>query len=107
MERMRSSPPQNGTPKNQADPESSGREGRGSYAPAQSVLERFVSDRVLGLGDDATAFRGVVRSLARHGLEVHVAPNDFAAPALKSRFIAAVHRLPPYALGGEAWTSAL
>jgi protein-tyrosine-phosphatase/predicted ATP-grasp superfamily ATP-dependent carboligase len=71
------------------------------------VLERFVSDRVLVLGDDAKAFLGVVRSLGRHGLEVHVAPNDFAAPALKSRFIAAVHRLPPYALGGEAWTSAL
>lgn len=66
-----------------------------------------MSDRVLVLGDDAKAFLGVVRSLGRHGLEVHAAPSDFAAPALKSRFVSAVHRLPPYALGAEAWASAL
>ena len=63
--------------------------------------------RVLVLGDDAKAFLAVVRSLGRRGIEVHSAPPDLAAPALRSRYIARIHRLPLYASGAEAWVAAV
>lgn len=63
--------------------------------------------RVLVFGDDAKAFLAVVRSLGRLGLEVHAAPNDLAAPALSSRYIAAIHALPRYFHGAHAWEAAL
>ncbi|HEX8448782.1 MAG TPA: ATP-grasp domain-containing protein, partial [Allosphingosinicella sp.] len=64
-------------------------------------------ERVLLLGDDLRAFLAIARSLGRRGVEVHAAPSDFSSPALKSRFISAVHRLPPYPLDPGAWESAL
>ncbi|MEA3064864.1 MAG: hypothetical protein QOJ27_1310 [Sphingomonadales bacterium] len=64
-------------------------------------------ERVLLLGDDLRAFLSIARSLGRRGVEVHAAPSDFSSPALKSRHIAAAHRLPPYPLGPEAWEAAL
>ena len=63
--------------------------------------------RVLVFGDDTKAFLAVVRSLGRRGIEVHAAPSDFAGAALKSRYIAAAHRLPSYPLGPEAWVEAV
>jgi predicted ATP-grasp superfamily ATP-dependent carboligase/protein-tyrosine-phosphatase len=64
-------------------------------------------ERVLLLGDDLRAFLAIARSLGRRGVEVHAAPSDFSSPALKSRYIAAAHRLPPYPLGASAWETAL
>jgi protein-tyrosine-phosphatase/predicted ATP-grasp superfamily ATP-dependent carboligase len=64
-------------------------------------------ERVLLLGDDLRAFLAIARSLGRRGVEVHAAPSDFSSPALKSRYIAAAHRLPPYPLDPAAWESAL
>lgn len=64
-------------------------------------------ERVLLLGDDLRAFLALARSLGRRGVEVHAAPSDFSSPALKSRYIAAAHRLPPYPLDPGAWESAL
>src|SRR5687768_8907163 len=64
-------------------------------------------ERVLLLGDDLRAFLAIARSLGRRGVEVHAAPSDFSSPALKSRYIAAAHRLPPYPLGPKAWEAAL
>jgi len=64
-------------------------------------------ERVLLLGDDLRAFLAIARSLGRRGIEVHAAPSDFSSPALCSRHIAAVHRLPPYPLDPAAWESAL
>ncbi|HEX8468001.1 MAG TPA: ATP-grasp domain-containing protein [Allosphingosinicella sp.] len=64
-------------------------------------------ERVLLLGDDLRAFLAIARSLGRRGVEVHAAPSDFSSPALKSRYIAAAHRLPPYPLDPKAWESAL
>lgn len=58
---------------------------------------------VLVLGDDSRAFLSVVRSLGRLGLEVHACPFDHASVALRSRHIAAVHRLPPYNLDPATW----
>jgi predicted ATP-grasp superfamily ATP-dependent carboligase/protein-tyrosine-phosphatase len=64
-------------------------------------------ERVLLLGDDLRAFLAIARSLGRRGVEVHAAPSDFSSPALKSRYIAAAHRLPPYPLDPMAWEAAL
>ncbi|HEX8225540.1 MAG TPA: ATP-grasp domain-containing protein [Allosphingosinicella sp.] len=64
-------------------------------------------ERVLLLGDDLRAFLAIARSLGRRGVEVHAAPSDFSSPALKSRYIAAVHRLPPHPLDSRAWEAAL
>lgn len=63
--------------------------------------------RVFVLGDDSRAFLAVVRSLGRRGLEVHVCPFNHTSPALASRYIAAVHRLPPYDLDAAAWVKAM
>jgi len=66
-----------------------------------------MTERVLLLGDDLRAFLAIARSLGRRGVEVHAAPSDFSSPALKSRYIAAVHRLPPYPLDPGRWETAL
>jgi protein-tyrosine-phosphatase/predicted ATP-grasp superfamily ATP-dependent carboligase len=67
----------------------------------------------LVIGSDMRAFLGVVRSLGRQGVTVHVAPFDFASPALHSRYIAQIHRLPSLQAGTDAaqgaalWVAAL
>ena len=61
----------------------------------------------LVIGSDTRAFLGVVRSLGRQGVAVDVAPFDFASVALASRYVRAVHRLPPLQLDPEAWIGAL
>jgi protein-tyrosine-phosphatase/predicted ATP-grasp superfamily ATP-dependent carboligase len=63
--------------------------------------------KVLVLGDDTRSFLAVVRSLGRQRCAVHAAPFDFSSPALGSRYIGAVHRLPPYSLSPAAWVEAL
>jgi protein-tyrosine-phosphatase/predicted ATP-grasp superfamily ATP-dependent carboligase len=64
-------------------------------------------NKVLVVGDDTRSFLSTVRSLGRQGLEVHVAPFDFRAPALASRYIHATHFLPYYLDGGQAWLDAV
>ena len=62
---------------------------------------------VLVLGSDSRSFLAVIRSLGRRGLRVHVAGAPPHAPALRSRYIDAIHLLPSYAADGDAWTRAL
>jgi len=62
--------------------------------------------KVLVLGDDTRSFLTVVRSLGRRGIEVHVAPIDFSAPALVSKYVHQIHRLPYYTGDGHAWLAA-
>lgn len=64
-------------------------------------------DKVLVIGDDTRSFLSTVRSLGRQGIEVHVAPFDFRAPALASRYIKGVHFLPYYLDGGQEWLDAI
>ena len=59
------------------------------------------------MGDDTRGFLATVRSLGRQGIEVHAAPFDFRAPALSSKYIAAVHDVPPWMGNGEAWRDAM
>ena len=49
------------------------------------------------------AFLSVVRSLGRAGLRVHVIGTPFDAPALRSRYISAVHPMPAYRPGDDTW----
>lgn len=65
------------------------------------------SGKVLVVGDDTRSFLATVRSLGRRGLEVHVAPYQLGAPALRSKYIRAIHRLPYYLDGGERWLQAV
>lgn len=66
-----------------------------------------MTDRVLVLADDMGVFLAVVRSLGRRGIDVHVALADEHAPGLASRYISAVHVLPPYHRDAEAWVASL
>jgi len=66
-----------------------------------------VNRKALVLGDDTRSFLATVRSLGRRGIEVHVAPYDHSAPALRSRFIKKVHAIPYYLGGGNAWLEAM
>jgi len=61
---------------------------------------------VLVLGEDTRSFLTTIRSLGRQGIEVEVVPSNFAAPALRSRYIRGVHRLPAYAGDGAEWIAA-
>lgn len=62
---------------------------------------------MLILGDDCRVFLAVVRSLGRRGLKVHAITSDDPSPAMSSRYIGAVHRLPPYRGDGSEWVAAL
>jgi len=63
--------------------------------------------KVLVFGEDTRSFLATVRSLGRHGVVVHAAPANLRAPALASRYIAAVHALPPWMGDGAAWLEAV
>jgi protein-tyrosine-phosphatase/predicted ATP-grasp superfamily ATP-dependent carboligase len=63
------------------------------------------AQNVLVLGDDTRAFLATVRSLGRRGIKVHAAPANFRSPALASRYIAAIHELPPWMGDGVEWLS--
>ena len=66
-----------------------------------------VAERVLVFGDDMRIFLAVVRSLGRAGKEVHAAPLNWHSPALKSRYISAVHYLPRYSDDPMAWRTSV
>jgi len=59
--------------------------------------------KALVMGDDTRGFLATVRSLGRAGIEVHAAPTDFRSPALASRYLAAVHDIPPWMGDGAEW----
>jgi predicted ATP-grasp superfamily ATP-dependent carboligase len=79
-------------------PDSAFLDGSTTMAPAGNVLV---------FGDDMRIFLAVVRSLGRAGKTVHAAPFDKRAPALKSKFIAAIHDVPDYTSNPQAWQQAV
>ena len=62
---------------------------------------------VLVFGDDTRSFLATVRSLGRRGVRVHVAPYSLQSPALRSRYIFKVHRIPFYLGNGAEWLAAV
>jgi len=71
------------------------------------MLHRKRNGRVLVLGNDTFSFLSVIRSLGRHGLRVHVGSCPLNSPSLRSKYVSAVHRLPPYQADGVEWVAAL
>src|SRR3712207_9354150 len=69
----------------------------------------LVHDRVFFFFNDTATTE--IYTLSLHDalpiLEVHASPFDYSSPALASRHIAALHRLPPYNLDPEAWARAV
>jgi protein-tyrosine-phosphatase/predicted ATP-grasp superfamily ATP-dependent carboligase len=63
--------------------------------------------RALVLGSDTRSFLSVIRSLGRAGVEVHVAWAECDSPALRSRYIRAVHEIPLYSPRDGGWLEAL
>ncbi|OOV07279.1 hypothetical protein RF819_11545 [Rhodoferax fermentans] len=63
--------------------------------------------KALVIGDDTRSFLATVRSLGRQSIEVHAAPYFMVAPALQSKYITEVHRLPYYLNGGADWLQAI
>jgi predicted ATP-grasp superfamily ATP-dependent carboligase len=63
--------------------------------------------RVLVVGDDMRIFLTICRAFGRAGKEVHAAPSDPESPALKSRYIHSIHRLPPPEASSGAWYNAM
>lgn len=62
---------------------------------------------VLLFGDDTRSFLASVRSLGRQGIEVHAAPYSLRSPALRSRYIHKIHRVPYYLTDGADWLQAV
>jgi len=77
---------------------------RSAAGPARNLP---VPRKALVLGDDTRSFLAVVRSLGRQGIEVHAAPLDFASPALRSRYVTKIHRLPLWRDDGAEWLDAV
>src|SRR3982074_3082254 len=63
--------------------------------------------KVLVFGDDTRSFLAIVRSLGRRGVLVHAAPSNFRSPALRSRYVAAIHDVPPWMGDGAEWLTAI
>src|SRR5215472_1331284 len=63
--------------------------------------------KVLVVGDDTRSFLVIVRSLGRRGITVHAAPANFRSPALRSRYISAIHCLPPWMGDDAGWLGAV
>ncbi|MGD1955334.1 MAG: ATP-grasp domain-containing protein [Sphingomonadales bacterium] len=66
-----------------------------------------MANKVLVLGDDNRSFLASVRSLGRLGLDVHVAPENWASPALSSQYITRRVDLPPHDLSPQGWLDAV
>lgn len=63
--------------------------------------------KVLVLGKSDSSFLTVIRSLGRQGITVHVAWCPPDAVALRSRYVRAVHVLPPFSPVDDTWKRAL
>src|SRR5262249_47828664 len=59
--------------------------------------------KVLVLGKSDSSFLTVIRSLGRQGIEVHIAWCPTIEVARRSRYVHAVHELPPFRPGDDAW----
>lgn len=75
--------------------------------PQSNQMDGKKRERVLVVGDDMRIFLAVVRSLGRAGKEVQAAPFDWHAPALTSKYIAKVHRLPRYSDAPGDWLAGM
>ena len=59
--------------------------------------------KVLVLGKSDSSFLTVIRSLGRQGIAVHIAWCPPTEVARRSRYVRAVHELPPFRPGDDSW----
>ena len=59
--------------------------------------------KVLVLGHDSRSFLSVVRSLGRAGIQVDVAWHQPDSAAVRSRYIASAHDIPPFRMDDDLW----
>ncbi len=79
----------------------------GRVTPESEKVRDERRRKVLVIGDDTRSFLATVRSLAKRHIEVHAAPFDFRAPALKSRYVTRIRYLPYYLGDGTEWVAAV
>ncbi len=80
---------------------------KGSDNKSVSTMIRHPHEiKALLLGDDTRAFLTIMRSLGRKKITVDACPLDFKSPALKSKYIRCVHRLPLYNADPNCWVEA-
>jgi len=77
------------------------------YRPQERDVLAELRRKVLVCGDDNRSFLATVRALGRMGYDVQVAPFDFTALALRSRYINKIHWLPYYLEDGQVWLKAV
>jgi predicted ATP-grasp superfamily ATP-dependent carboligase len=63
--------------------------------------------KALVTGSGNRAFLGVIRSLGRAGIQVHIAGQGAGSEVLRSRYVARAHEVPDYNACPEAWKAAL
>ncbi|MFT6658831.1 hypothetical protein [Maritalea sp.] len=63
----------------------------------------YADVKVLLIGDDMRSFLTCARSFGRNGIEVHAVPFNWTAPALSSKYINEVHKLPRMAQSVDNW----
>ena len=63
--------------------------------------------KVLVLGKSDSSFLTVIRSLGRRGIAVHIAWCPPTEVAVRSRYVRAIHQLPPFSPVDDAWKRAL
>lgn len=68
---------------------------------------RELRRKALVLGDDDRALIAVVRSLGRKGIDVHIGWHPTESIVVHSRYVRAVHHLPPFADSTTEWKLAL
>lgn len=72
-----------------------------------SKVAAQIAPRVLVIADSMETFLGVVRSLGRKGLEVHLAASADDHCGARSRYVAALHLLPRHESQPDDWIVAL
>lgn len=76
-------------------------------ASTSDFVEQVGDMRVLLIGDDMRSFLACARSLGRQGIEVHAAPFNWSAPALSSKYVSEVHKLPRLGRSAKVWVNAV
>lgn len=80
---------------------------KAATSPAPGAATAHQAPRALVIADSMETFLGVVRSLGRKGIEVHLAASADDYFGAHSRYVAALHLLPVHEGQPENWITAL
>jgi protein-tyrosine-phosphatase/predicted ATP-grasp superfamily ATP-dependent carboligase len=71
------------------------------------MITAFGRRKALVLGDDPRTLLGVIRSLGRGGVEVHIGWQPPDSPVARSRYVHRAHAIPPFSADDAAWKAAM